>query len=70
MAAMRWEIERLEEQIAQVEKRLDWALSRDDEVAQQKLETQLEGLERQLRQLLGAREPMIVAEVESSEAED
>ncbi len=67
---MRWEIERLEEQIAQVEKRLDWALSRDDEVAQQKLETQLEGLERQLRQLLGAREPMIVAEVESSEAED
>lgn len=67
---MRWEIERLEEQIAQVEKRLDWALSRDDEVAQQKLEMQLEGLERQLRQLLGAREPMIVAEVESSEAED
>ncbi|PXF29937.1 hypothetical protein WH50_17990 [Pokkaliibacter plantistimulans] len=52
---MRWEVMRLEEQIAQVEKRLEWAVERDDEALQDKLEEQLEALENRLAHLQGER---------------
>ncbi|WP_146074432.1 hypothetical protein [Pokkaliibacter plantistimulans] len=64
--AMRWEVMRLEEQIAQVEKRLEWAVERDDEALQDKLEEQLEALENRLAHLQGER--IADATTESGEA--
>ena len=57
---------RLEEQIAQVEKRLEWAVERDDEALQDKLEEQLEALENRLAHLQGER--IADATTESGEA--
>ncbi|MFP8965627.1 hypothetical protein ACKC9G_03490 [Pokkaliibacter sp. CJK22405] len=67
---MRWEVLRLEEQIAQVEKRLEWAIDRDDSLAQDKLEQQLESLERHLAKLQGDLQPDPDVETTTNDSEE